>query len=310
MTLSIIPKPTHGSLEWLNVRRRDEKGQIIFGASEAPILMGESKYQNVVDLAISKWQPAEVKKANEAMQRGNYLEASLISYGSDLLGHTFITPNVMFRNGRMIATLDGINESQDIILEAKTTTAYSSDDELPREYFWQGVAQLACVPTAHKVVFVVLDKFMRLGSWTLMRDEKAIALLMLQAEEIGAMLDERKLPDYVSLTEKQAKELYRNPAGEKELGVNALHLVEVWSATRDARMMAEKEEQLAKDALANLIGEAEYGTINGDRVISFKPRKGSTRVDTKMMEIENPDLVAKYKTTGDSTRVLRLMGDK
>jgi predicted phage-related endonuclease len=178
------------------------------------------------------------------------------------------------------------------------------------DYFWQGVAQLACVPTAQKVVFVVLDKRMRLGSWTLLRDEEAIAMLMLQAEEIGAMLDEQKLPDYVSLTEKQARKLYDDPSGEKELGVNALHLLEVWSATRDARMLAEKEEQNAKDALANLIGEAEYGTINGTRVVSFKTRKGSTRVDTKMMEIENPDLVAKYKTTGDSTRVLRLMGDK
>jgi len=310
MTLSIIPKPTHGSLEWHNVRRRDDAGRIVFGASEAPILMGESKFQNIVDLAITKWKPAEVSTPNESMQRGNYIEPSLITYGSDLLREVFTTPNVMFRNGRMIATLDGINESHDTILEAKTTTMYSSDDGLPLDYFWQGVAQLACVPTAQKVVFVVLDKRMRLGSWTLLRDEEAIAMLMLQAEEIGAMLDEQKLPDYVSLTEKQARKLYDDPSGEKELGVNALHLLEVWSATRDARMLAEKEEQNAKDALANLIGEAEYGTINGTRVVSFKTRKGSTRVDTKMMEIENPDLVAKYKTTGDSTRVLRLMGDK
>jgi len=310
MTLSIVPKPTHGSLEWLNIRRRDDNGKIVFGASEAPALMGVSKYGNLVDLAINKWQPVEVKEPNESMKRGNYIEPSLIAYACDLLGETFITPEVMFRNGRMIATLDGINKTSNIIIEAKTTAIYSSDNDLPPDYYWQGIAQLACVPTAEKVVFIVLDKFMRFGTWVLKRDEEAIAMLMLKAEEVGTTLDKQELPQYDALTEDQVKTLFRDPSGEKDLGADGLHLLEVWAATREAKFAAEKEEKLARNAIVNLIAEAEYGVVDGHRVISFKARKGNTRLDTESLEQDHPDLVAKYKKTGDSTRVLRLMGDK
>ena len=34
-----IPKPPHGSVEWLNVRHRDENGKVTIGASEAGALM-------------------------------------------------------------------------------------------------------------------------------------------------------------------------------------------------------------------------------------------------------------------------------
>lgn len=308
-----IPKPEHSSLPWHEARRHDEQGLIIFGASECPTLMGASRYNNIADLAISKWSPPQVTEPNEAMERGNYTEPALLNFAADKLGFAIHTPQIMYGYGRLIATLDGIDETGTVIVEAKTTTRYSSDDELPEEFFWQALAQLACVPTAEKVVFVVLDKKMRLTlAWEVHRrhHEDTMAHLLIRAEEIGRMLDRRELPDEVELSEKQVKTLYPLAAGEVELGRDGLFLIEQYAAARQARMEADDREQEARDALAARLADAEYGTIDGQRVISFKARKGALRVDTKSLEAEHPDLVAKYKKQSESTRVLRLMGDK
>lgn len=308
-----IPKPAHGSMPWHEARRHDENGLIIFGASECPILMGDSRYRNVIDLAISKWNPPEVTAPNEAMERGNYTEDGLLRFAADKLGFPIHTPNIMFGFGRLIATLDGIDDSGTVVVEAKTTTRYSSDDELPNEFFWQALAQLICVPTAEKVVFVVLDKMMRLTlAWEVHRHhhEQAMEVLVARAEEVGRMLDRRELPSEMPLTEDQVKALCPEPVGEVELGRDGLFLVDHYSAARQARMEAERKEQEARDALANVLAEAEYGLIDGVRVISFKKRKGALRLDAKSLEAEHPSLVAKYKKQSESTRILRLMGDK
>lgn len=312
MTYRQIPKPAHGSIEWHKARRRNEQGLIIFGASEAPALMGASPYRNVADLAIEKWGEPQVSEPNEAMVRGNYVEPALLAFAGDALGFPIHTPVIMYGNGRLIATLDGIDDTGTVIIEAKTTTRYSSDDELPAEFFWQGVAQLACVPTAETVHFVVLDKRMRMTmAWEIHRRnvEETMMDLLSRAEEIGRALDRRELPDDLELTEEQVKALYPEPVGEVELGANGAYYLAEYAADRQARMDAERREQKSRDALANLLGNTEYGTIDGMRVISFKTRKGSNRIDTKTLEADHPKIVAKYRKQSDPFRVLRLLGD-
>jgi predicted phage-related endonuclease len=40
-----IPKPKHGSKEWLLTRWRDDLGRCVFGASDIPALMNASPYK-------------------------------------------------------------------------------------------------------------------------------------------------------------------------------------------------------------------------------------------------------------------------
>ena len=80
-----IPKPPHGSLEWHQIRHRDEQDRVRFGASEAPILAGVSKYETITSLALRKWSPPEVNEPNAAMMRGNILEPALITYAEQIL---------------------------------------------------------------------------------------------------------------------------------------------------------------------------------------------------------------------------------
>lgn len=307
--MKAIDKPTHGSLAWLQVRHRDETGRTRFGASEAPILMGASKFETLSSLAIRKWSEPEVTTPNASMMRGQILEPALITYAAELLQQDVFTPEQMFINGRLIATLDGLSDDGEWIVEAKTTVAYSSDDELPDEYFWQVVAQFACVPMANNALIVILDKRMRLGSWTLTRSsvQDAIDLLLARADEIGECLDKHELPKEAEPSEDEIKSLFPNPAGAIELTAEIVQAIEMWQAFKQAKEEAEENEQKYRDQIARFLADKDTGSLNGQSVVTFKARKASSRIDVTRLAADHPSLVDKYRTTGKPTRILRLV---
>lgn len=311
--MATINKPPHGSVEWLMIRKMDQYGRIRFGASEAPTLMQANPYATIADLAIDKWGEAEVSEQNAAMQRGNVLEPALVAHAADLLGEPVVTPDVMYNVGRLVATLDGITEDNKTIVECKTTTSYSSDDEIPDAYYWQAVAQLACVPEAEKVLVVVLDKRMRLGTWEVRRSTHAVTFdidrLFDQADYVGEYLDKHEMPPDVPLKEKHIIALYPTPSGAVELDSAGIAIVSAWQASMQARKMAEAEEQKWRDQLVTLLADAEFGCVDGNPVVSYKARKGSSTVDWKAVARDHGDLLNKYRKQGASTRVLRGMLD-
>jgi predicted phage-related endonuclease len=307
--MKAIDKPTHGSLAWLQVRHRDENGRTRFGASEAPILMGASKFHTLTSLAIRKWSEPEVTEPNASMMRGQILEPALITYAAELLQQDVFTPEQMFINGRMIATLDGLSDDGEWIVEAKTTVTYSSDDELPDEYFWQVIAQFACVPMANHALVVILDKRMRLGSWTLTRSsvQESIDLLLAKADEIGDCLDNHELPGDAQPSEDEIKSLFPNPAGAIELTSEIVQAIEMWQAFKQAKEEAEENEQKYRDQIARFLADRDTGSVNGQSVISFKARKASSRIDVTRLAADHPSLVNEYRTIGKPTRILRLV---
>lgn len=304
-----IPKPEHGSLEWLKVRHRDDEGRVRFGASEAPILAGVSKWKTIADLAIEKWAEPEVQEGNAAMQRGQILEPALVSYAEMLLGEPVITPDEMFFLGRFIATLDGLSHSG-VIVECKTTTAYSSDDPLPEEYYWQVQAQFACLPDCTDAIVVVLDKHMRLGAWRVQRNDHDLGYLFARAEVVGSALDRRELPPDAQITEKNAKALWPNAEGSVELDAAGIEAVGAWQAAKIAREHWEAEEQTARDRLVAILADKEFGTVDGIPVVSYKTRKGSNTVDWKAVARDHGDLLDQYRKVGAPTRVLKSINEK
>lgn len=303
-----IAKPTHGSIEWLTLRQRDDNGRIRFGASEAPTLMGVNPFATLTDLALSKWSEPEINPTTPAMERGNVLEPALVAYASTLLNEDVFTPSEMFMTDRIIATLDGINADGSVVVEAKTTTSHSCDDPVPPEYFWQVCAQLACVPTAEQALIVVLDKRLRLGHWVVRRDDAAIARLLLRAEEIGGFLDRRELPPDARVDEKAVKLLFPDPKGSVELSAAVLDAVDRWQRWRAEREAAEVREREARDEIAAALAGAEIGTVGGRPVVTFKVRKGAERLDVTRLRKDHPKLVEEYTTKASTTRVLRITG--
>ena len=300
-----IPKPTHGSIEWHQVRHRDHNGHCVLGASEIAIVMGDSPYETISELAIRKLLPPQVTDTNDAMERGNVLEPALVAHAANKLGEELIVPDVMYRNGRIVATLDARSTSNaDRLVEAKTNNHWALGYELPAAWMWQAQAQMHCTD-ATEVVFVVLDKNMRLGFETVQRRDDLIEMMIEQAELFCAAIDDDRMPDDAALTAPQVAQLFPDAAGEAELDGTSISLIDEWAALKHAIKDLETKERAVKDALANTLLDKEYGTVGGQRVLSFKAQT-TKRFDSKALIADLPELENKYTTT-TTFRVMRTM---
>jgi putative phage-type endonuclease len=237
-----ILKPEHGSLEWLQLRHKHD-GKTIVGASEVSAVMGVNPYKNIIDLAIDKMQPPVVREQNQAMKRGTYLEQGLLDYASAEIGSLIVTPAMMYLNGRIISTLDGVTNDSTRLFEAKTTTGWVQGDECLPEWFWQAQAQMHCTE-ATTVTFIVLDRQLRITMFDVSRDDEAIADMVAKVELFCTAIDEERLPEDVPLSAEQVAQLHPTPdAGEIELGAAGLELVQRWQTAKELAKQYADEEQ-------------------------------------------------------------------
>lgn len=303
MTIKEIPKPAHGSIEWLNLRHRDATGSCIIGASEVSTIMGCNPFQTITDLAVRKLRDPEIIPANDAMVRGNVLEPGLLAHASNVLGERIETPNVMYLHGRFIATLDGRGiDNPDLIVEAKTTNSHSLNDPLPASWFWQAQAQMYCTDTT-RVTFVILDRSMRLGFQHVERDQQAIDAMWDAVKDFCEAIDRGEVPEAEMLSAESIALLHPEPAGEVEFDRQTIAVVEEWQAIKESISLLEKREKELKDVIARKMMDAEYATIDGRRVLSWKAQS-SRRLDTKALSEAHPDLAEKF-TQQSQFRVLR-----
>lgn len=305
-----IPKAEHGSLDWLRQRHRDERGRCIVGASEVATVMLANDYETPVDLAVRKLQHPVVTEANDAMMRGNWLEPSLINYASAKMERTLFTPSVMYLRDRIICTLDAVATPDQCdpyalehIVECKTNNRWTLSDDLPHSWWWQAQAQMYA--TEHGVVsFAVLDSKLRLGMFDVQRNEDAITTMVRAVEAFCAAIDNNTLPADTALTAEQVALLYPKPQGTVELDAAVLTDLQQWQALRDAIKDLEAQERAIKDKLADALRDAEFGTVNGATVLSYKAQS-TKRLDSKGLTAAFPE-VAEQFTTSTSFRVLRI----
>lgn len=300
----LIDKPAHGSLEWLQLRHR-HNGKCVVGASEVGVLMGASEYETATDLAVRKLLPPAVIEPNEAMTRGNVLEPALIGYASTELGIDLVVPDVMYLHGQVISTLDarGVGTKEHIIVEAKTNNRWALGMDVLPTWYWQAQAQMHCTET-EVIHFSVLDKHMRLGIQQVERNQQHIDAMLQSVAMFCEAVDDERLPDDAALTAPQVAALYSKPEGEVDLGADALTLIYEWEAVKATLKDYEERERNIKDKIANLMRGAEFGSVDGKRVLSYKAQSTS-RLDTKALAQAHPDIANAY-TTASTFRVLRI----
>lgn len=295
-----ITKPTHGSLEWLQTRHKHD-GQTIVGASEVSIIMGCNDYKNIIDLAIEKMQPPVVREQNDAMKRGTWLESGLITAAQEELNLQVETPEVMYLNGRIIATLDGLaNDGR--LIECKTTTKWVANDLCLPEWYWQAQAQMFCAD-AELVTFVVLDRQLRISMFDVVRHNNDIELMVERVTAFCESIDADQLPEDVPLNHAQVSLLHPNPLGELEIDHTGLSLIMEWNAAKAALKELEQLEARLKDQLANMMREHDTATIDGQKVLTFKAQSTS-RFDSKAFNDAHPDMAKQFSKT-TSFRVMR-----
>lgn len=107
------------SEEWVHFRKDK------IGASDAPIIMGLSPWMTSKQLWEEKKGLRSSREWTEAMKKGVVEEPLAIQYVESLTGISF-KPDVKVykKNPKIIASLDGINEENKIILECKCSQRY------------------------------------------------------------------------------------------------------------------------------------------------------------------------------------------
>lgn len=312
--MQLIPKAKHGSLEWLQARWKDEQGRCLFGASDAPALMGASPYKKRSELFAEKVSEPTVQEETAVFRRGNVLEPALLAEAAHILGTSIVTPDVIYRDGRLSVSLDGVDatEQPTVVVEAKTTTRYSVHDssDLPLEWLWQGWAQQAVLQVP--VWFVTLDRDLRISCVPLPENPVAIDTLLTELEVFGKWVDERT-PPQEELDDFSAEDIARvwlpTPTS-CELNPNyALPWLEQLQTARKLAKEAEQMEADAKDAIARMLLSDEIGTINGVPVVTWKQQAGRKSLDTKRFKAEMPEVAAQFEREGSPFRVMKVVGN-
>jgi len=128
---------------WIEFRKR------MIGASDAPIIMGDSPWKTQYQLWLEKIDQGLVYDSNYAMERGNRLEDEAIKSFNDKMGLD-MTPEVILSKDYnwMMASLDGISKCRKFILEVKCPGkedhSIAMDGNIPKKYYPQIQHQLAC----------------------------------------------------------------------------------------------------------------------------------------------------------------------
>lgn len=317
MTFTMIPKPKHGSQQWLENRWR-YNGRCVFGASDIPVLLGVSPWRTRGELYFDKITPPTVKEETAAMRRGNLLEAPLLAEAGRILGQEFVTPEFQYLKERLMVSFDGLpadyeDKTPEVIVEVKTTTAHAieSGDDLPDDWRAQGWAQSEIFGGA-PVFFVVLDRRQNISVVELKDNPEARRYILEVTEEFGQSVDSSDATDQhvADLDADQIASYFKATDKIVELDQEAMRMVVELDLARRNKSDAEKQEKAAKDALAKILLDASVGTFKGESVISWKETAGRESFDSKALQKAHPDLYKQFTKITASYRTMRLINNK
>ncbi len=307
--MQVIPKQKHGSKDWLLARWKDEQGRCVFGASDVPALMGVSPYKSRAALFADKSNEPVEQPSNAVFDRGNDLEPALIARASKQLGTNIITPEVIYRDGRLSISLDGVDNEQSptVVVEAKTTTRYSIYDssDLPAEWLWQGWAQQAVLEVP--VWFVVLDRDLRISCVELPDNPLAIDTLLTETDVFGGWVDNNTPPldEINNFSADDIARIWRVEPTTVELDATVLDWVAQLEEARALSKQASELETKAKDAIAQMMLGNEIGLVDGQQIVSWKQQAGKESFDAARLKQEHPELIQEYTKQGNPYRVMR-----
>lgn len=314
-----IPKPDHGSMDWLMLRHRAANGKPRIAASEAAAVHDQHRFISKYALAVEKMKDTPtVKETSRAMDRGNRLESVLLDWVADEIGIPLITPHVMYAFGwetcPLIATIDGIDkESNDtfpdepqVVVEIKTYNR-EWDGQLPAYWYWQGVQQALCCDV-DEIVWGIFDSTLDLHIHRqhVTPEEKSDHIAAVK--DFLWYLDLGTIPAEWPATYNEISE--RFPIADDNTVDLTAHagLIQRINEVQAAKKLLETEEDTLKATIAQLMKDANTGIINGQPAVTWKSqnRKGW---DKKAFTSDHPDLYSQYETTS-TIRVMRFKGER
>jgi predicted phage-related endonuclease len=296
------PKPEHGTAEWLKARWKNGLSESQITASVAGVVHGAHPWVSAADLAIellAKTAP-EPKPTNEAMERGNRLEPTLIKWVADRLDLVLVTPEILYcyeENGvRLMATLDAVSLAEpgySQVFEVKTTSK-RWNNKLPDYWYWQGVQQAICA-NVWAIDWAIFDSNLELHHYVqkVTSDEKE---LHIQAcREFLAAIDCGMMPENAHPEYKHVSAIYPQSSDKSvEIPTEMMDKLKSLDAIKKQIKDFETLEDQIKTEICGLMGEAEYAQVGGTTVATWKTST-RTSLDQKKLEQDHPALVEKYR---------------
>jgi len=311
-------KPEHGTAEWLEARWKNGAGETQITASVAAVVHGEHPFKTAADLATELLSPTppQPTEPNEAMDRGNRLEPTLIKWVGDRENLILTSPEVLYcyeeEGVRLLATLDAISLAEpgyQRVFEIKTSRKQWKGT-LPGYWYWQGVHQAICANVT-SISWAIFDSDLSLHQHEqkVSSDEKQKHIDA--CRKFLAAIDLGMLPDGAEYAFRHIQAQYPEgknvsvelPSSMKEK-INELNIIK--RGIKDA----EAVEDRIKAELTALMGEAEYATIGGTLALTWKNSVRNS-LDQKQLEAAHPALVEKFKKqTNVRTFRVATKGDK
>lgn len=296
--------------EWRESRRNG------IGGSDAGTICGLNKYKSPVELWLEKRGEIQPEEAGESAYWGHVLEPIVAEEFSRQTGlkvkeHPFILQHLDYPF--MLANVDRIIGGENKLLECKTASTYLKskwdDDEIPDSYYCQG--QHYCAVTgADGVYFAVLIGGQSFKYKYMPRDEEFITrLIKLEASFWDKVLSgQRPEIDGSETSTKILNKLFPQSKPEEiALPSKAEELIKAYYEARDEMEIAALKKQAAENALKEMLGESERGTLGNYRVTwkSTAPRRS---IDSKKLESERPEIYQAYLKIGKPSRRFEVKG--
>ena len=309
-----IHKEPHGSQAWLDQRYMDEQGNRRISASAAAAIYGLHPFVKKDHYAaeqLSGVAPTPITP-NAAMETGNRLEDTIISWAGDRLGVVFETPSELFcydtDNGcHLISTLDGWNEETRHILEVKTTSREYSGT-LPDYWRIQGITQYIC-SDAKRVTWAIFDNTLRLTLVEQVITEEEVAEHIEAVTEWLNSVELGMTPAGVKWSYETIQTRYQRPVSRTvELPSETADLIQRLRHVRSELASYKQMEDELKAEVCELLGEADTAILNGVTVATWKGQKRES-FDSKALRLAHPDLAKQY-VKEVQTRTFLLKGEK
>lgn len=262
---------------WLAWRRSH------IGASDVAAVLGISPWASPWSLWAEKCSLVPEQEANEVMTAGRWFELSIGPWFAHETGLYVVGEQAVIEaadDPLAGCTLDGgVTETPDALLEDALGGVEMKSDgpgrrwaQIPAHYQAQGQWQMY-VTGWERVWFAVLTG-RRLDVHELERDDSDILFIKSRVDRFWSEFVVAGMPpptDGHDATLRAIAEVY--PTHTPELSVELDDLADVldqWREAKTAKSAAEKLEKEAKAAIQAALGDAEEGTVGGERVVSWR----------------------------------------
>lgn len=265
--------------EWLEARKQYRT------ASEAAIVLGISPFQTPINFKLIK---AGLKKQyyNSAMKRGHDLEDQVRNHAEAFFGRAF-NPECWV-NGQYMASLDGIDETRDTVLEIKVSDRTFKDlaaGNIPEYYYAQIQQQLFCSPANVGYLYVYSPEK---DEYICSAPIQEMPMYMDSIDEAWVKFDELEIDEHT-------------PVDRSDDGAIVNLFGEYAGLMRKIKQCQERADIIK----AKLIAEAgDHTLIAGD--FKLERRKGATRYDYKKAATDAKVDLEQYKTEGNPTFTFKL----